>query len=235
MFGRNKDNGSQVVSMTERERAQRLKPLRQLETYWRTLAGEACGVPFRDAVDPRGIQDALEIAFLAERIAPGIVRLRVAGSHLADLMGMEVTGLPLSSFLMPDVRDEARDAVERVFRDGVALHAEMEACRGLGRGALSAHLLLLPLRSEGGRLDRALGGIVTHGQIGRVPRRFDSFAARHSDLELPAAPVAPVTPPLFPKSPALTGFAEAQSPFGPDPEAPRQSPAPYLRLVVSND
>ena len=59
----------------------------------------------RADIDPRGIEPLISSAFIAERIAPGVVRLRVAGMHLNDLMGMEVRGMPLTTFIAPSDRD----------------------------------------------------------------------------------------------------------------------------------
>ena len=55
-------------------------------------------MPLRSEIDPRGLKGALEYCFVLERIAPGLARLRVAGSHLGDLMGMEVRGMPITAF-----------------------------------------------------------------------------------------------------------------------------------------
>ena len=57
-----------------------------VEAYWTALRGARL-VPSRSEVDPRGIEAALDRAFVAERIAPGVARLRLAGAHLADLNG----------------------------------------------------------------------------------------------------------------------------------------------------
>jgi hypothetical protein len=67
MFGKG-GNGQGIVSMTEREKARREAPLRQVETYWRGLC-DGSSVPLRSQVDPRGMESALENAFLLERIA----------------------------------------------------------------------------------------------------------------------------------------------------------------------
>ncbi|SFD98992.1 PAS domain-containing protein [Roseivivax sediminis] len=235
MFDRSKFP-SRVVSMTDHERARRLRPLRLIETYWQELADETGDVPHRDSVDPRGIQDALEFAFLAERIAPRIARLRVAGAHLSDLMGMEVAGLPLSAFIMPDSRGAIGTGIERMFSGEGALHAEFRATQGLGRPDLRAHLLILPLRSEAGAVDRALGALVTIGQIGRVPRRFDLSDLHLAPLAISAAPAnAPA-----PDEAGMPGFAEPRIPFEAAQHVRRAEDAdktrkPYLRLVVSND
>ena len=76
----------------------------QVRAYWKALHGQRGEVPYRSEIDPRGIETALEYAFVLERIAPGVGRIRLAGMHLADLMGSEVGGMPLSVFMMPEAR-----------------------------------------------------------------------------------------------------------------------------------
>ncbi len=221
---------NRVISMTDRDRARRLRPLRQIEGYWQDLADRAGAVPSRDAIDPRGIQDALEHAFIAQRIAPGQARFRVAGSHLGELLGMEVSGLPLSALLVPAGRSELATCAEAVFAEGRALRADLLAVQGFGRGPLLAHLMLLPLTSDSGDRDRALGGLVTLGRIGRAPRRFEVVSLRTTATKIAAPPAIEVA-----RGPAAAGFAEARAAFAtPGPRTTRHNPG-HLRLVVSND
>ena len=55
----------------------------QMRAYWEGLRADRL-VPQRAEVDPRGIERALEYAFILDRIAPGIGRFRLAGMHLTD-------------------------------------------------------------------------------------------------------------------------------------------------------
>ena len=72
------------------------KAIAQVDAYWEGLrAGRP--MPDRAEVDPRGLGDALEFAFLLEHVAPGIGRVRISGMHLRDLLGMEVRGMPLTA------------------------------------------------------------------------------------------------------------------------------------------
>lgn len=73
----------------------------QIEAYWEALRGSRL-MPKRSEIDPRGIETALEYTFVLERIAIGMARLRIEGSHLNNLMGMEVRGMPLTSFITPN-------------------------------------------------------------------------------------------------------------------------------------
>ncbi len=207
-----------VIAMTGRTQG----PLREIETYWQALRGETGGVPPRSAVDPRGMNGALEHAFLIQRIAPGIGRLRVAGSHLNALTGMEVAGLPLSALFTPMARDRLAEGLVAVFDKPAILRATLRSPAGWQRGPLSAQMLILPLTDEHGQIGRALGGLVSEGRIDRTPRRFDI-----THLELGALEGRPPVK----RSPKPRHFAEDQAPF----TAKRTASRPHLRVVVSND
>ena len=86
----------------------------QVESYWEVLLGSRL-VPKRSEIDPRGIEDALEYTLVLERIAIGMARFRIAGSHLCNIMGMEVRGMPLSSFITPSRRETLGSILETFF------------------------------------------------------------------------------------------------------------------------
>jgi len=160
--------------------------LRAFRAHW-----EACrhgdDVPMRADIDPRGINPLISSAFIAERIAPGVVRLRVAGTHLTDLMGMEVRGMPLATFIAPADRDAFAMRLVDLFDGPAILRFALRSRRGIGRPALSGTLMLLPLRSDLGDISRTLGCLVADGPIGRAPRRFAIADAR----TLPLSGAAP--------------------------------------------
>lgn len=228
-------NDHGIVSMTEREKMRRLAPLRQVEAYWHGLCG-AEKVPLRSQIDPRGMEDALENAFLMERIAPTMAKIRVAGSHLNDLMGMQIAGMPLSSLIAPSERERFGQAVEHLFSDPAIVRLTLQAEGGFGKPDMEANMVLLPLRSDFGDLSRALGALVTHGRIGRTPRRFVI-----TDIEVvPAggqggATRTPVD--LDVKTPEPM-FSEDPQPFvhrTPAEPSQKATSRPHLRLVVDND
>jgi hypothetical protein len=228
----NGGNGHGIVSMTEREKMRRLAPLRQVEAYWHGLCG-AESVPMRSQIDPRGMEEALENAFLMERIAPTLAKIRVAGSHLNDLMGMQIAGMPLSSMIAPTERERFGQAIGRLFDDPAILRLGLRAEGGFGKPEMEADMLLLPLRSDFGDLSRGLGALVTHGRIGRTPRRF-----LITGLEvLPALGQGQSLPePSQPPKP-VKAFREAAQPFRPKPAAAPEvkSAHSHLRLIVDND
>ena len=228
-------SGEGVVSMTDREKMRRLAPLRQVEAYWHGLCARDA-VPLRSQIDPRGMDDALENAFLMERIAPTMAKIRVAGTHLNDLMGMQIAGMPLSSLIVPGNREEFGVAVGELFAGPAIVRLDLVAEGGFGKPAMEAHMVLLPLRSDFGDQTRALGALVSHGRIGRTPRRFALTNVEVSPA-LSDRPAVPVERSEKPES----VLREDPAPYEPRPAADRDAPrAPvvergHLKLIVSND
>lgn len=220
------DKTRNIIDMSAFLQDSRHPAIREVEAYWQALrAGRL--VPRRSEVDPRGIERALEFAFILERIAPGIARLRIAGSHLSDLMGMEVRGMPVSALFTPEGRNLCGEVLEQVFEDPATAELTLEAERGIGKPAIDAKMLLLPMKSDLGDISRALGVFSTQGAIGRTPRRFEITGQRVSRLLEDTAPLP---------SPAGTrqhGFAEPPARFV--PQAFSEGERPYLRLVRDDD
>jgi hypothetical protein len=156
--------------------------LRAFHAHWsEARRGEA--VPYRAHIDPRRIAPLLPNAFVAERIAPGVTRLRIAGMNLSDLMGMEVRGMPLCSFLAPSARAGFALSLVDLFDRPATLRMGLRSAGGLGRPELRGTLLMLPLRSDLGDVSRALGCLVTTGAAGRTPRRFNILTTRITPVE----------------------------------------------------
>ncbi|MGK7652966.1 PAS domain-containing protein [Roseovarius sp. B08] len=209
-------------------RADREADLRKFVSYWSGMR-RGGDVPLRTEIDPRGIESLLSNAFIAEKVAPGIARLRIAGTHLSDVMGMEVRGMPLSSLIAPEDREQLADAMVDLFERPATLRLDLSAPGGLRRAAMAATLIVLPLRSDLGDISRALGCLVSSGPIGNTPRRFRIVACKVTPVDL--------------TEPEATGLAEDQAPLSPPAPAPRRerpaplshpSERPYLRLVHSD-
>jgi hypothetical protein len=198
----------------------------EMRAYWEGLRADRL-VPQRAEVDPRGIERALEYAFILDRIAPGIGRFRLAGMHLSDLMGMEVRGMPISAMFIPACRDRLGSVLEAVFADPAIAELSLGAETGIGKPALGARLLLLPLRSDAGEVNRCLGALISAGKMGRAPRRFNLHESRVIALR-PAQDASP-------DGAATQGFAEAALPFTSHaPPGPEERRAQF-RLVRSDD
>lgn len=242
MLGRG-GNGRDVVSMTEREKTRRLAPLRHVEAYWHGLCASDA-VPLRSQIDPRGMEDALENAFLMERIAPSMAKIRVAGTHLNDLMGMQIAGMPLSSLIAPADRQRFGEGVAQLFSDPAIVRISLKAEGGFGKPDLEAHMLLLPLRSDFGDQSRALGALASTGRIGRTPRRFkitniEVTPALSGQTIVAREPIdidAKTPPRVFHEDPApFVPKTVDKEPTATQPEHPVVAKRGHLKLVICND
>ena len=226
-------NPHNVLAMTEFRAEIGFSAISQVEAYWEGLRGARL-MPKRSEIDPRGIESALEYTFVLARIAPGMARIRIAGSHLGDLKGMDVRGMTLTSLITPPCRRQIADAIEDVCQRPAVCELRLSAETTLSKPQMDARLLLLPLKSDLGDVSRILGCLVAHGDIGHTPRRFNVVGARIRPISAPSSAPAPVKAAPVPEreSTRVEGFAESQKRF--ESTTPR-SDVPYLRLVKSDD
>ncbi len=181
------------------------RAIRRLFDYWEELrAGRPA--PTRSEIDPAAFEDVLEHAFLLEAAAPGNIRFRLAGLGLCTLMGMEVRGMtPLSLFTL-EARPRVAALMNRVFGAEAFVDLEMVA-REEGKPRLEAQMILLPVQSDTGVFDRALGCLVTQGEIGASPRRFSLEKGRATRI----IACHPPAPPRWRSAP-IAGFAAPPAP-----------------------
>ena len=237
------DFGGNVISLVQKAGANNLQAsfpaIAQVDAYWEGLrAGRL--MPERAEVDPRGIEDALEFAFMLERVAPGVGRLRIAGMHLNDLLGMEVRGMPLSALFDPASRARISEIVENVLHQPQVADIKLKSDRGIGRSALTARLYLAPLGNGGHGFPRLLGCLQSEGRIGRAPRRFtiDQIHARRivsagRTIETPDTDSLPnnsiLSPQEFADPAVIFKHAKRQEIL------PQMNTRPKLRLVKSEE
>ena len=214
-----------VLHMTARDRERAARIVEGLRAHWFSLrAGRA--VPDRVDVGAAGLGPALDHAFILERIAPGAARLRLAGRHLIDLMGMEVRGMPFCALFNPSSRGRVSDVLESVFR-GPQLADLALAAPGIAGGPdCPGRMLLMPLKSDLGDVTRALGCLVATCGPGRAPRRFD-LAAEDFEPVLPGAAVlapggAPLPESCVPRVAEPTGLRMLPRPAPEDETGPRR-------------
>ena len=232
-------NAQNVIAMSDYHPETGYAAIAQVEAYWEAIRGTRI-VPKRSDIDPRGIEQALENAFIVERIAPGVARLRIAGNHLNTLMGMEVRGMPLTTFFTPAARASVADLLEVVFQTPSVGTLRLAAQDQPGRPALEGRMILLPLSSDLGDVSRLLGCLVSKGEIGTAPRRFDITGKTSRTIEpgagtlpLPAAAPRPTLPaPMAGKAAQSAGMSDPPRSF--EHKGGKRRP-PYLRLVKSDE
>ncbi len=212
-----------VIIMTHETPDNSYSLLSQVDAYWHALRGTQL-LPKRSDIDPRGIEAALEYTFVLERIAPGVARLRIAGSHLSDLMGMEVRGMPITSFLTPDARRRFSDMMEELFETPATARIMLKG----ETGQIAGQMILLPLKSDMGDASRMLGCLVTKGPLPSGPCRFDI-----QNIQITPVGDQSGRYPLVPlRSAPAQGFSEPAADTG---LSDRKKRPPYLRLVKSDD
>ena len=223
--GVNRDGCARIRKV---EGIMRFVHISEVKDYWEALRGGR-DLPYRSEIDPRGIERALEFAFVLERVAPQVARFRLAGMHLSDLMGMEVRGMPLTSFFTPKARQEVSDILQTVFSGPKTADFTLKAEPGFGKPEMQARMIILPLKSDLGDVSRALGCLMAEGPIGRAPRRFDL-------VNCTASPIAVSDRKGFrsTRHAAPQGFSEPAAAFGgPAPTAIRSRG--HLKLVISHE
>lgn len=182
-----------------------------LESYWRQLRG-ARTLPVRTEIDPVCIDSALPYSFIGERMAPGIVRLRVKGQRMNQTVGSDARGMPLSTLFAMSARPTLAAEIDLVFKAPavveIALGKEGDPTQEIGR------LLMLPLEDHTGEASRMMGAIV----LQESARRLEICSSIPTRREI-----------LTPLRRPTLGFEDTSKEKGPE----RRRPA--LRLVVSND
>lgn len=129
--------------------------LRALEAYWQDLrAGRAC--PYRAEVDPRDIPSKIGHLFILEDLGCGNIRFRISGTALTDAFGMELRGMPVGSIM----EFAARQSLTELLRETLAEPGVGQARLSRSEGRAEAwEIVLLPLRSDNGRIDRLIGAL----------------------------------------------------------------------------
>lgn len=191
--------------------------LAQVEAYWNDLRtfGQ---LPSRDDVKPSALSGALEYVALINRVDTGIFRVRFAGRHICDLMGMEVRGMPLTALIRPGQRHLLADALENV-ASGQSL-TRLSLCTNAVRG----ELLLLPLAPDARGQTHILACFVSTASAAHAPCRFDITDVREEVLSVGAEPIT------VPARSREMGFAEAADAFHGKP-----TKVPFLRLIEPQD
>lgn len=207
-----------------------------LKSYWERLrAGRIA--PFRAEIDPREFEVALENMFIVERIAPGNLRIRLAGMKVCEMMGMEVRGMQPALFIAEPDRGRFDRLLDVVMSEPAVVELTLEA--SAKPGSYHATMLLMPLRSDFGEINRVLGCMSGESIHYQAPLAFSLKEISINPIDARDDGEA---------KRALPGFAEEQQGFtqaaGPqlraiegNPDAPvrlREGPAkgkPKLRLV----
>ncbi len=135
--------------------ASRFAAIKEVEAYWHGLRGDN-DIPERSKIDPRGIQNALPYSFILECVAPRVARLRIAGSKVSDVLGLDVRGMPATCLIAPRRRALFGDILEDVFEMPAKATINMTWDKARS-STVQAQMILLPLQDHEGKTTRVLG------------------------------------------------------------------------------
>jgi len=138
--------------------------------HWSALR-QGIDVPGRSEIDPRIFPDALENTFIFERIAKGDYRIRLAGMNLCDMMGMEVRGQSAASFMRQSERFALQQVLEHILTRPAVGELALVATDIMGKD-INLNMILLPLRSDTGEINRIIGCISYPQSTFAAPLRF---------------------------------------------------------------
>lgn len=218
-----------------------------LHAMWTTLRGDR-PVPFRAELDAGRIGAKAPFLAILEYVGPSNFRIRIAGDRLNKWFGMELRGMSALSLIDTVARNHFQATLNRVTADPAVgvLHGTARGPEGL---ALGFEMILLPMRSDFGKVDRVLVGLwlldtpgILHGPlrlepddltvvpilavVGEDEAKGDEGLLREPGTPLTlittAAPVAPQPAPTTDKRPEDT-----TSPNGPGRRG-------HLRLVTKS-
>lgn len=190
--------------------------LSTLKSYWERLrAGRIA--PYRAEIDPRQFESALENMFIIEKIAPETMRIRLAGMKICEMMGMEVRGMEPGFLVDSEDRLRFDRLLNVVMGEPAVVELKLEAPGRVGRH--QATMLLMPLRSDFGDINRVLGCTSSDSEQFAAPLAFSIRDVSVTPIE-PSAAVENRQP--------MPGFAEEPTEFAGAPGAPR------LRSIEGN-
>ncbi|WP_184149946.1 PAS domain-containing protein [Amaricoccus macauensis] len=198
--------------------------LSSLRTYWdRLRAGRIA--PYRAEIDPRQFEQALENMFIVEKLAPDNLRIRLAGMKICEMMGMEVRGMQPSCLIDEPDRTRFGRLVNLVMSEPAVVELSLSAQNRAG--TYRASMLMMPLRSDFGDINRVIGCTSGGGEIFAAPLAFQIDEVAVSPVEPGPAPTptAAQLPDIEAKA-LMPGFAEPASSFA--------SAAPKLRSIDGN-
>lgn len=154
----------------------RSKATIEIFAYWDALRGNR-DVPARGEIEPAKVRDILADLFIMEKTTQGDIRFRLAGTRICALFARELRGTTFDAIW----RAEQTRRLAQIAADVMAQKAPVVlSAQGLtGDGErISMEMILLPLRSPDGRIDRIIGALTPLSK----PHWLDSTPVNFLDL-----------------------------------------------------
>jgi len=133
-------------------------PLRTLYAYWQELRGSR-RAPARSEIDPARLVTVMtNIAIFDVEESPRRYRIRLMGLRNVSWFGVDPTGSYLDELDLGNGRADLLGTLDKVVDLGVPGHMTGEYSKSDGR-SLRYERLLLPLSSDGQRIDMLIGAV----------------------------------------------------------------------------
>lgn len=159
--------------------------LSSLRTYWdRLRAGRIA--PYRAEIDPRQFEQALENMFIIEKLAPDNLRIRLAGMKICEMMGIEVRGMQPCCLIDEPDRTRFNRLINLVMSEPAVVELALSAPNRAG--TYRASMLMMPLRSDFGEINRVIGCTSGDGELFAPPLAFQIDEVAVSPVEPGPAP-----------------------------------------------
>ncbi|MFT3730877.1 MAG: PAS domain-containing protein [Hyphomicrobium sp.] len=143
---------------------------RSLYSYWNALRGSR-PAPKRFEIEPSRIANNLPDAFILERIDAGNVRFRLAGTRIAEVLGLELRGRNLFELFDAEDRRTLQDQMDIVAARCAVGVFQIAASSDDGMTA-AFEILILPLTHTRDSVERFLGSVAPvdkPGWLGSLP------------------------------------------------------------------
>lgn len=143
---------------------------------WQDLRGDR-PAPFRAELDAGRIGARAPFLAILEYVGPSNFRVRIAGDRLNRWFGIELRGMSALSMIEPAARNHFQGALNRLVAEPAVAAVRGAARRADGFSA-PFEMVLLPMRSDFGRIDRILVGLwlVDAPTLTAGPLRLDAQA-----------------------------------------------------------
>jgi hypothetical protein len=186
-----------------------------LHSMWSALRGER-PAPFRAELDAAKIGAKAPYLAILEHVGPSNYRIRIAGDRLNRWFGMELRGMSALSMIDGAARNGVQAALNRVVEEPAVavIHGAAQAQDG---ARVLFEMVLLPMRSDFGRIDRILVGLWLLDPAGAAARPFVLHPAKITVMGVDH-PAAIATPDLA--APDLGGSRIAPSKSAPSSAPP---------------
>lgn len=157
----------------------------KLTAYWNSLPKTHRGIPSRIDINPTDIQDLLPDVFLLEKTQNGAT-FRVTGGRFTTLNNcLMMRGQSMDTAFDVQSHFQLRSGLTRLWQEPSTISLSLKTHHHTGKG------ILLPLVSDAGQPDRAIGLIAMNG--GQAPLSITSMLVTPLDEEKPGE-VTPFIP-----------------------------------------